>query len=61
MCQLNYITSLLAALVVLSRIPIQRAFEWGMDGHMLINRLAGSFFDSSGHVCLLTATGHIAR
>src|ERR1700677_795643 len=30
-----------AVLVLLPVLSVQQAFAWGMDGHMLINRLAG--------------------
>jgi hypothetical protein len=30
-----------AAVVLLSVVLVQQSFAWGMDGHMLINRLAG--------------------
>lgn len=42
MRQPTHIACLSAALLVLSLLAVQPAFGWGMDGHMLINRLAGS-------------------
>ena len=42
MRQLPHTARLSAALLLLPLLAVQPAFGWGADGHMLINRLAGS-------------------
>jgi hypothetical protein len=46
MYHFTHAARLIAALLLLPLLTVQPAFGWGSDGHMLINRLAGSALPS---------------